>query len=128
MVQPIDDKAFIFIIWASLSADTFFQTILLILFIQKQFCAKHDVNNNPNESTVCRLKSSKIIKYLQIVHILGYILCNISWIIYWHYLLNGTNSSHFLQFCNVSAIMFWTIRTLCFYLFLLLRLYSIFYS
>eukprot|EP01084_Bolivina_argentea_P182124 314478_1 len=131
MVVPVDDDTFVIIIWTSLSLGTFILLILLIFSIKNQFCIKNKYETNISQHTICHVPVSKLLKYLQLFQVLGYVLCNISWILYWHFLLNTPNLDsekrmEYKNFLHVLAIIFWAISTLSFFMLLILRLWSVF--
>ena len=140
MVQPVDDDTFTRIIWSSLSIGTFILVLLLIFSIKNFFCIKSKTasqrirrSRNFPSTTICndRIPVDAALKYLQILHVSGYILCNTFWILYWYILLNptglsSTQRSDYLVNFNVLANIFWTVGCLSFFSLLILRLYAVF--
>ena len=134
MVKPVDDDAFITIIWSSLSIGTFILLLILILSIKNFFC-KSSTKTKHATKKICndRISMESVLKYLQIFHVSGYILCNISWILYWHILLNVTTLTSdqrldYLIYTNAAATMSFAFGSLSFFSLLIFRLYSVFYQ
>ena len=138
MVKPVGQQVFVTILWSSLAIGTFILVALLIFSLKNFFCDGQDSSGpkrNYPTRTICndRISLEKLLKYLQIFHICGYILSNIFWIIYWNIALNTTalttsEKSNYLNYTNSIANIFWAFGTVSFFLLLIVRLYTVFHQ
>ena len=133
-----NDVLFTTSLWSSLAIGTFILILLLISSVKNFFCIAKDSKvsrKNHATHTICndRISVEKLLKYLQIFHVCGYILSNIFWIIYWHIVLNVDTLTKnerdiYLSYSNTIANTFWAFGTLSFFLLLIVRLYSVFHG
>eukprot|EP01084_Bolivina_argentea_P230861 389473_1 len=136
MVKPVDDTTFVAIIYTSLAVGTLMLMILLFCFV-KNILLIHKSQGDIKTVTIpiiCNMKITKIAKYLAIMSVSGYILCNACWISYWSLLLGYTpvrsiiKQTNLLSTSHALSILFWCIGCLSFLSVVIFRLYTIFHG
>ena len=136
MVQPVDDETFVRIIWISISLGTFLLLILFVLSIKNLFCRRQAASTRSRQLSkeICNIPIDKISHILFSLFHVGYITCNISWMIWWYILLEASDTlkpeqrAHFLQIFNTLSVILWALSTESFLSMLILRVHSVFHG